>query len=298
MLLSIVILLIVGLTACGGSEVEHDENKLRVVATTNIVADVVSQIGGEVIELTTLLPQGIDPHTFEPQPLDVVAVVEADVVFVSGFGLEDFMDSILQNVDQELRLVSVSEGVDHIALGGDAESGGIDPHVWLDPSNVRIWVSNITSVLSELDPANIGTYEANASSYLAELQELDEWIIDQVAEIPPENRLLLTDHDAFGYLAERYGFELVGALIPGYSTLSEPSAQEMVEFETAIEEYNVPAIFVSETVNSNLAQRVAEDTGIDLVFVYTGSLSIQDGPASTYLEMMRFNISAIVKALK
>jgi len=162
---------------------------------------------------------------------------------------------------------------------------------------VEGWVGTIEQTLRQADPANADTYTANASAYREELHELDAWIMEQVAQVPEAQRNLVTDHTAFGYFAHRYGFEQVGAVVPGYSTMAEPSAQELANLEDAINEYQVPAIFVGTTVNPALSERVAEDTGTQLVPLYTGSLSEAGGEADTYLKLMRYNTQAIVAAL-
>jgi ABC-type Zn uptake system ZnuABC Zn-binding protein ZnuA len=175
---------------------------------------------------------------------------------------------------------------------------GFDPHTWLDPNNVMVWVHNIEHELSEADPENTQAYAANAEAYEAELETLDAWIREQVAQIPEENRKLVTDHTLFTYFADEYGFEQVGTLIPGYNTLAEPTAQELAAIEDAIKDLNVKAVFVGNTVNPALGERVTADTGTQLVFVYTGSLSETDGEIPTYLDYMRYNTTAFVDALK
>ena len=167
----------------------------------------------------------------------------------------------------------------------------------MDPGNVMQWAGNIAEALAAQDPANADDYMARAAAYQAELAALDEWIVAQVNTIPEGQRQLVTDHDALGYFAARYGFEVVGAVIPGTSTVSEASAAEIAELEAAIADLGVAAIFVGTTVSDDLAARVAADTGVELVALYTGALSGPDGPAGSYLEMMRFNVAAIVAAL-
>ncbi len=273
--------------------------KLRIVATTSIVADVVQNVGGDRIDLTALLPLGADPHAFEPTPQDVAAVAGAHVVFVNGAGLEVFLDDLLESAGENVAVVPVSHGVELLALDGkDEHGGGVDPHVWFDPNNVMVWTRNVEHALGELDPGNAETYEANAAAYEAELGALDAWIVQQVTQVPEANRRLVTDHASFGYFARRYGFEQIGAVFPGYSTLAEPSAQELAELEEAIREHGVKAVFVGLTVNPTLAERVAEDTNTRLVFLYTGSLSEPDGPASDYLAFVKYNVSAMVEALR
>jgi manganese/iron transport system substrate-binding protein len=284
--------------------------KLQVVATTSIVADVVRNVGGDLIDLKTLMPVGADPHAFEPTPQDVAAVADAHVVFVNGAGLEEFLEPLLESAGEGVTVVPASYGVELLQFGGEHEEeagwgdpsehhhGGADPHTWFDPHNVMVWAYNVEHALSALDPAHAETYQANAEAYEAELEALDAWIQEQVAQVPEAHRKLVTDHTAFSYFARRYGFEQIGAVFPGYSTLAEPSAQELAALEDAIREHDVQAVFVGVTVNPDLAQRVAGDTGTRLVFLYTGSLSERGGPAGDYFALMRYNVSAITEALR
>ena len=281
--------------------------KLKVVATTSIVADVVRDIGGGSIDLTMLMPLGADPHTFEPTPQDAAAVADAHVVFVNGVGLEKFLEPLLESAGENVTVVPVSYDVELLQLEGEHEEeregdldhrSGADPHTWFDPNNVMVWAHNVEHTLSALDPGNAQAYETNAEAYEAELETLDAWIREQIAQVPDTNRILVTDHALFGYFAHRYGFEQIGAVFPGYSTLAEPSAQELATLEDTIREFNVRAIFVGSTINPDLAQRVADDTNTQLVFLYTGSLSEPGGPAGDYLSFMRYNVSVIVKALR
>ena len=287
---------------------------MRVVATTSIVADVVQIIGGDLLDVATLLPLGADPHAFDPTPRDVASVAEAHVVFANGAGLEVFLGPLLDSAGEDVTIVSVSEGIKLLAFVGapsgepdgeresdpaneDDDRVGADPHVWFDPHNVMVWTEDISAALASLDPGNAQIYEANARTYRAELEELDAWIVEQVAQVALEDRRLVTDHTSFSYFASRYGFDQVGVVFPGYSTLAEPSARELAELETSIQAQRVKAIFVGLTANPDLAERVAEDTGTKLVFLYTGSLSEPDGPAGDYISFMKYNVSTIVQAL-
>jgi len=321
---------------------------LQVVATTSIVADVVGQVGGERVTVTTLLPIGTDVHTYEPAPQDLAKVAEARLVFVNGAGLEEFLQVLIENAGSADRVVEVSKGIElkdfgahthdhegeehshegeehshegeehshegeehshegeehshegeeHSHEGEEHSHEGGDPHTWVDPNNVKIWVENIRAALTAADPAGEEIYRANAQAYLAKLDELDAWVRQQVEQIPPQNRKLVTDHLLFGYFAERYGFEQIGAIIPGYSTAAQPTAQELAAIEDAIREFGVKAVFVGKTINPTLAQRVAEDTGIQLVGLYHGSLSAAGGEAATYLDYIRYNVTQMVNALK
>ncbi len=280
--------------------------KLRVVATTSIVADVVSNVAGDRIELSTLIPLGTDPHTFEPTPQDAAALADADVVFINGVGLEVFLEPLLAGAGEDVAIVPVSLGVDLLRFDAPGEHeedepvghADFDPHTWFDPHNVIVWVTNIAAALTTLDPERADVYGPDAERYQSELDRLDEWIREQVAQLPQEQRRVVTDHMSLSYFTRRYGFEQLGTVFPGYSTLTQPSAQQLARLEDTIREIGVKAVFVGRTVSPDLAQRVAEDTGTQLVFLYTGSLSEPGGPADSYLELMRHNVSAIVGALK
>jgi manganese/iron transport system substrate-binding protein len=281
-------------------------DRLKVTATTSIVADVVQNIGGDLIDLTTLMAPGADPHSFEPTPQNMAAIADAHVVYASGVGLEAFLESLMESAEVKDRLVSVSYGIALLQFENAGSQGqqdehqheGADPHTWFDPNNVIVWVRNIKDTLSALDPANAERYQANAAAYMAQLEQLDTWIRQQVAQVPEANRKLVTDHTSFTYFAHRYGFEQVGAVFPGYSTLASPSAKELAALQDSIRTQGVKAVFVGKTVNPALSQRVAQDTGTRLVFVYTGSLGEAGSPGSTYLGMMEYNVSAIVDALR
>jgi manganese/iron transport system substrate-binding protein len=303
---SLAALLLLALAALVGCEratpAARQGDRLQVVATTTIVGDVVRQIGGDAIDLQVLLPVGADPHAFEPTPKDVARIAGARVIFANGAGLEGFLDRLLASAGGQAELVHVSEGITLRRLEGEHheghDHGEADPHVWTDPNNVIVWTQNIEQALSRLDARNAGHYRANAEAYRAKLQELDAWVREQVAQIPEASRQLVTDHAVLGYLADRYGLQQVGVVFPGFSTLAEPSAQDLAALEDAIRKHEVRAVFVGTTINPALAQRLTADTGTRLVSLYTGSLSAPGGDAPTYLDYVRHNVSAIVQALK
>jgi manganese/iron transport system substrate-binding protein len=285
-------------------------DKLKVVATTSIIGDVVKNIGGEAIDVSVLIPTDSDPHSFEPVPQDLARLSDADLIFANGAGLEEQLLRVVENAAGGTPLVTLTTGTqlidtatdqDHpqaTAADTDHEQTSGDPHVWTDPNLVKVWADTIAKNLSQSDPANAAQYQSNAEAYKQKLDELDRWIQEQVSQIPPEERKLVTDHLSFSYFAERYGLEQVGALIPSYSTLAEPSAQELARLEDAIRELEVKAIFVGRTVNPDLAARVAQDTGIQFISLYEGSLSTPGGEADSYLDYMRYNVQAIVSGLK
>ena len=287
------ILTFLALGACSAPVSSTAGGSLLVVVTTSIIGDVAAQVGGSRVNVRVLLPVGSDPHAYEPRPQDVAALTDADLVLVNGLGLEATLTPLLQNAKAT---VTVSDGIQAIPFNG--KEGGLDPHVWQDPNNVIVWVHNIAEAFSNADPTNAGEYAANAQTYINELTALNAWIIEQVARIPEGNRRLVTEHDTFGYFAARYGFELIGEIIPSVSTGSSPSAKELAALEDAIRASGVQAVFVGSTVSPDLSRRVADDTGIKLVALFTDSLSAPGGGAETYLAFMRYNMNAIVEALK
>jgi ABC-type Zn uptake system ZnuABC Zn-binding protein ZnuA len=216
-----------------------------------------------------------------------------------------FLQRLINSAGGGTPVVPVSYGVEVLQYGDENEGAGeneheggeSDPHTWFDPRNVMIWVDNVERSLAILDPEHSAEYRANATTYRGALEELDAAVVEQASVLPSQRRRLVTDHASFGYFAARFGFEQVATVFPGYSTLSEPSARDVAALEDAIRGLGVPAVFVGVGVNPSLAQRVAEDTGTRLVFLYTGSLSEPGGPASTYLDLMMYDVGAIVEAL-
>jgi manganese/iron transport system substrate-binding protein len=278
-------------------------DRLRVLATTSIVADVVAAVGGSRLDLTSLVPAGVDPHAFEPTPQDVRQVADAQVIFENGLGLEAFLDDLIQSAGSGAPRISVSTRIDAIPAGvhPGEESGSAhsewDPHVWLDPQNVISWTQVIEESLSALDPQGASAYAQGAQVYRRELLALDTEVEALLAVIPDGQRRVVTDHEEFAYFARRYAFEIVGAVIPAPSAAAEPSARELAALETIIRTTSVRAVFVSSVVSPALARQVADDTGARLVTLYAHSLSDAAGPAPNYLELMRLNARLIAEAL-
>ncbi|WKZ50961.1 MAG: metal ABC transporter substrate-binding protein [Anaerolineales bacterium] len=287
------ILTLAALAACSTPASPSTSGGLSVVATTSLIGDAARQVGGPRVTVRVLLPIGADPHAYDPRPQDVAALANAQIVLVNGFDLEATLQPLLADAKN---VVVVSDGIDALPFAG--EEGGLDPHVWQDPNNVIVWTRNIADAFSKADPAHADEYQVNAEKYIAELTSLDAWIRERVAEIPEANRKLVTDHEAFGYFAARYGFEQVGTVIPSLSTGAAPSARELAALEDAIRSSGVKAVFVGSTVSPDLSRRVADDTGVRLVSLFTGSLSAAGGGAETYLDMIRYNVNAIVEALQ
>jgi ABC-type Zn uptake system ZnuABC Zn-binding protein ZnuA len=446
------ILLISGvmLTLVFGASAQDD--RLQVVASYSILGDVVANVAGDAADVAVTMPAGADPHSFQPTPSDLVALAEADIVFVNGGFFEEGLLEAIENAGDEMNIVTASECVQIIAFGGDHEHGdedhehgdedhdddehgdedhdddehgdedhdddehgdedhmsegdmsaiavrceahyaemaalhdhgdhehgdedhdddehgdedhdddehgdedhehgdedhdehghdhgkvetlgalyavdcgvghshdddhgdeeeehsdedgheghdhGVcDVHVWMEPHNVMYWTMQIRDTLIDMDPANAETYTANASAYLEAVDTLThDFVMPMVETVPEENRVLISNHDTLGYFAAAYDFEVVQTIIPGGSTLAEPSAADVAAVIELIREESVPAIFAETTVSDELAQQIASETDATVHVLYSGSLSEADGPASTYLDYMRYNVTTIVEAL-
>lgn len=264
--------------------------RVNVLCTTTIVGDVVREVAGADAVVSVLLPPGADLHAIQLSPQGAAAIETADIVFASGAGLETSLASYFQSARG--RVVDLSAGL-RLREGGDAA----DPHVWFDPQNVIEWVLVAARALSDADPDHAASFAERAATYESELYALDAWVLDRVSALPVEARRLVTDHEALGYFADRYGFEEIGTVIPGYSTFSEPSARERAALEDAIRAAGVRCVFVGTKMPAALAEQVAADTGVRIVFLYTESLTEADGPATTYVDLMRFDVEQIVAAL-
>jgi ABC-type Zn uptake system ZnuABC Zn-binding protein ZnuA len=265
-----------------------------ILTTSTILADLTRNVAGDRLTVGSLLPNGVDPHSYQPTPQDTAKVSKSKVLVMNGADYELFLEPLLANADGERRLIEASTSLN---LRADDEQG-VDPHLWLDPNNAIVYVENIRDGLIEFDPAGAEVYEANANKYIAQLNELDAWINGQIAQIPPPQRLLVTNHEAFGYFAERYGFTIVGTVIESFSSDASPSAQQMAALVDQIKLYEAPAIFLDASDNPALAQQIAAETNVKVITdLHLESLT--DGaPAGTYIEMMKYNITKIVEAIQ
>jgi ABC-type Zn uptake system ZnuABC Zn-binding protein ZnuA len=304
-----VILVILVLLFSSCAQNQSSVKGIKVVATTTLVGDVVKQVGGDQISLTVLLPVGADPHTYEPRPQDAAAISNAHLIFINGLELEHSLEPILQN-NSKSQIIEVSAGVNVLPFSGelpvsspqnsataDVHALG-DPHTWMDPNNVIIWVHNIEKGLSAADPANKDLYAKNAFDYILKLQSLDQWIRSEVSLVPVQNRKLVTDHMTFGYFSKAYGFEQAGLVIASLSSSAAPSAQELASLEKTISDQHITSLFVDSTVNTVMADQISRDTGIKVVKIYSGSLGGPGSGAENYLDFMRVDVTAIVTALK
>lgn len=311
--LLITVLLLVACQPATPSTMPGQADGLQVLAAEAFLADIAQNVAGDRLQVQTLLPPDVDPHAFEPTPQDVARLARSQVIIVNGAGLEEaWLSRLLGQAQGEHVLIEAARGLTFRQPSAEEEATHVeggesdehhheegDPHFWLDPLSVIRYVENIRDGLSQADPAGQAVYARNAAAYIAQLQELHTWIEQQVAQIPPERRLLVTNHESFGYFADRYGFRVVGAVIPSVSSGASPSAQQMALLIENIRRSGAPAIFVELSANPALARQIAQDAGVKLVDnLFTHSLTGADGPAPTYLAMMRHNVTLIVEALK
>lgn len=293
------------LTACSEVSTPIATSSLQVLASTSILADIAQNVAGVKTHVVSLLPVGADPHAYEATPSDVVKISKSNVLILNGLEYERFIEPLLENADGKRLLIVASSGLDPRKMearagetGSGLEQGAGDPHMWLDPVLVETYVENIRAGLIQADPEGADIYQTNADAYVIQLKELDGWIREQVAQIPVERRILVTNHEALGYFADRYGFKVVATVIPSLSSEAATSAQGMAAVIDQIRATNAPAIFLGEVENPALADQIAAETGVTIV----GDLhleSLTDGPpAGTYIDMMKYNVSKIVEALK
>jgi ABC-type Zn uptake system ZnuABC Zn-binding protein ZnuA len=286
------------LSACGGpaSRAASPTTTPVVLATTTFLADIAQNVAGDRVAVESLLPFGTDPHSYQPIPADTVKIGKSTVLIVNGLEYEQFLTPLLENVGGERLIITASAGLEQRKM----EEGGemvTDPHMWLDPNRVIKYVENIRDGLSRADPGGAGTYKANADSYVTKLKDLDEWIKEQVAQLPPGQRLLVTNHESLGYFSEQYGFTVIGEVLQSVSSVASPSAKQMAALVDQIKATDAPAIFLDASDNPALAQQIANETGIKVVTdLHLESLTDGD-PAGTYLDMMKSNVTQIVDAL-
>lgn len=286
----IVIMLVLALTSCSGL------NAPDILTTTTILADVTRNVVGDQFSVGSLLPIGADPHSYEPTPQDTAKISKSKVLVINGAEYEHFLEALIENADGERPIIETSAGLRLITAPENEH--GVDPHLWLDPNNVISYVENIREGLTQFDPEGAEVYETNANTYIAELQELDAWINGQIAQIDPQRRQLVTNHEALAYFADRYGFRVVGNVLESTSSVASPSAEQMAALVEQIKLYEAPAIFLDASDNPQLAQQIAAETGVKVVTdLHLESLT--DGaPAATYIDMMRDNVTKIIEALK
>ncbi len=288
-----------------------DGEPLRVVATMTVLADLVAQVGGDLVTVTPLVPVGGEVHTFDPSTSDVVTISEADLVVMNGLGLDEWLRDLAQNAGTaEVPIVELAEdleGVDYLEPAGHDEEEDhaeeeedhagetANPHLWLDVTYAQKYVEKLIETLKEVDPDDAAGYDANGAAYLQRLTELETWVQHQMATVPSENRRVVSFHEAFPYFAAAYDLEIVGTIIdaPG----QDPSAGQIATLIEGIRDGGVAAIFAESQFPSSLTQTISDETGVAVVTdLYNDSLG--DPPVDTYVGLITWDVERIVEALQ
>ncbi|ALV44236.1 ABC transporter substrate-binding protein [Arthrobacter alpinus] len=272
----------------------------QIVVTTNILGDVTRQVLGDQATVTTLMPPEADPHSFEISAQEAALMGDADLLVSNGLGLEEGLQQHLDRaVAAGVPMLAAGEVIDAVPYNsGDAE-GAPDPHFWTDPAAMLSVVNAVEAAASKIDGVDAGKLATSAAAYRAQLAELDAEMTTAFAALPADRRALVTNHHVFGYLAKRFDFQVIGAVIPGGTTLAAPSAADLRQLSEAISSAGVPTIFAESSQPDRLVQVLASEAGIDVEVreLFTESLSRPDGEAPTYVDMMRTNTQRIVQGL-
>ncbi|MGO4173045.1 metal ABC transporter substrate-binding protein [Bosea sp. TAF32] len=281
--------------------------KLPVVASFSVLADFVKQVGGERVSVTSLVGPNGDAHVYSPTPADAKAIAAAKLVFINGLHLEGWLPRLIKSSGTKAPLVTATKGIKpieaaeegHEARGsgkGGHDHGHDDPHAWQSIANARVYVANIRDALGAADPAGKASYDANATAYLARLDVVEGEVKAAVARIPADRRRAITTHDAFGYFIKAYGIAFIAP--QGVSTESEASAKDVASIIRQVKAQKVPAVFLENISNPRLIEQIARESGAKIGgTLYSDALSDASGPAGTYIDMMKHNISEIEKAL-
>jgi zinc/manganese transport system substrate-binding protein len=267
------------------------QTRVNVVASFSILGDFVRNVGGDRVNITTLVGPDGDVHVYTPAPEDAKRIADAKLVVINGFGLEGWLPRLVQSSGGKATMVTATDGIPPHRLGSET-----DPHAWQSVVNAKIYVSNIGKALEAADPADAEVFRANEKGYEAKLDALDREVRAAIAQIPPARRKVISTHDAFGYFAAEYGITFIAPL--GVSTDSEPSARDIASIVNQIKAAKIPAVFFENITDPRLMRQIAAETGARIGgTLYSDSLSPENGEAPTYIDMVRHNIKALTSAL-
>jgi ABC-type Zn uptake system ZnuABC Zn-binding protein ZnuA len=288
----ITILAITILTAV--SNFAQAQNKVNVVASASMWADMVANIGGDKVAIDRIVPIGGDPHTYEPTPSDAIKVSNADLILINGLTFEGWINDLIDNSGTKAETVLVTKYVTPIS--SDDYENATDPHAWMDADNGRLYAKAIYEALVKKDPENGVFYTQNYEAYDKKVVDLDNYIKAEIEKIPADKRILVTSHDAFKYYGNAYGIQLEA--IQGISTEAEAQLSDMTRVTEVIKKTNIPAIFVESTINPKMLQQIAKDNNIAIGGeLFADSLGKKGGKGGTYISMLKHNTDVIVKAL-
>ena len=266
------------------------QDKIQIVASFSILGDFAKNVGGDRVNVTTLVGPNSDVHVYTPGPADAKRIADAKLVIINGLGLEGWLPRLVQSSGSKAAIVTATNGIAPRKLGSDA-----DPHAWQSVVNAKIYVANIRDALIAADQAGAPTYRANADAYLAKLDALDREVREAVAQIPQARRKVISTHDAFGYFADAYGIAFIAP--QGVSTESEPSARDMAAIIRQIKTEKIPAVFLENISDPRLMRRISAETGARIGgTLVSDSLTAENGDAPTYIDMVRHNIKALTGA--
>jgi zinc/manganese transport system substrate-binding protein len=269
----------------------HAQEKLNVVASFSILGDFAKNVGGERVDVTTLVGPNSDVHVYTPAPADAKKIADAKLVIINGLGLEGWLPRLVQSSGSKAAIVTAANGIAPRKFGSDA-----DPHAWQSAVNAKIYVANIRDALIAADQEGAAAYRANADAYLTKLDALDREVRDAVAQIPQARRKVISTHAAFGYFAAAYGIAFIAP--QGVSTESEPSARDIAAIITQIKAGKIPAVFLENISDPRLMRRISAETGARIGgTLVSDSLTGENGDAPTYIDMVRHNIKALTSAL-
>ncbi|WGJ16635.1 metal ABC transporter substrate-binding protein [Methylocapsa sp. D3K7] len=272
------------------------EDKLPVVATFSILADFARNVGGGRIVVTELVGPNGDTHVYQPRPADAQELAGARLILVNGLGLEGWIDRLIRASGTKAPVAVATKGIKPQQMNEEGRIG-TDPHAWQSIANAKIYVANIRDALIAADPEGASAYRANADDYLGTLDALDKEVSEAIAAIPPERRQIITTHDAFGYFGTAYGFRFVAPM--GISTETEACARDVAKIIRQIKAQKIPAVFLENVTDTRLLQTIAAESGAkNGGTLYSDALSVPDGPAGTYIEMMHNNVRELSAALK
>ena len=284
------------LAGCVGSPPGDSSGKLTVVATTTVFADLVSNVGGDLVSVTSLVPKNADVHTFEPRPSDVRMIASAKLLVMNGLGLDDWLTKVISNAAAEgTPLLQLGPGLPGVVLLPDETPATENPHLFMDVQYAEVYVDRIATALETADPAHAADYDSQAAAYKRQLETLDAWVRAQISTIPEANRKMVTFHDAFPYYAREYGITIVGVAVtaPG----QDPSAGYMATLITAIENAGVKAIFSESQFPTKLADQLASEAHCKVVAnLYDDALG--DPPITSYEQVIRWDTTQLVEALR
>lgn len=290
-------LLSFGLAAPAAAQ-DKAQDKVKVLATFSILADLARNVGGDRVEVTALVGPNSDAHVYAPAPADAKKVADARIVVTNGLGFEGWMSRLVKASGTRAVPVVATKGIQpRKQAGGHGHSHDTaDPHAWQSVANAKIYVGNIRDALIAADPAGTSAYEANATAYLAQLDALDREVKAAVAAIPADRRKIITSHDAFGYFKQAYGVDFIAP--QGVSTESEASARDVARIITQIKRQKIPAVFLENISDPRLIKQIGDETGARIGgTLYSDALTDEKGPAPTYIDMMRHNIRTLSAAL-